>query len=329
MCRVLGYLGPPVLLADLLTRPANSLVNQSFDAEHHDLLQLGGTGLASWDRTGPDAQEPLLYKSCQPAFYDRNLASVCSKLRTTNLLAHIRATGYSQSAAINDENCHPFIYPKMRLALAHNGGLPGWRDMLRAIVGASKPDIVRQLSGSTDTEPLYALLMSQYDDPTADMKPAEIIDGLRKFMQRILEIKRDHDNVKQAKLKFFLADGNDLVVANIGLGFDFAKEIDAPWEELLKAKKGTPEYALSGVVEPVWYLAGKDYGLHDDQYTFGTVSNGAGSNGAGSNDMDAVVISSEPLTRDPSDWTAVPFQHVVFFRRTDSGCDVTVEKLEF
>ena len=112
----------------------------------------------------------------------------------------------------------------------------------------------------------------------------------------------------------------DLVVANIGLGFDFAQEIPAPWEELLAAEKGTPEYALSGVVEPVWYLTGSDYGLHDEQYTFRNVSEAA---------QDGVVISSEPLTRDSSDWTSVPFQHVVFFRRTPKGCDVTVEKLEF
>ena len=225
MCRVIGYVGPPVLLADLITKPANSLVNQSFDPEYHDYMQLGGTGFASWQNGSPDEARPLIYKSCQPAFYDNNLHQICNKLLTTNVLAHIRATGYSPSTSINDDNCHPFIYPNVRLALAHNGGLPGWRGMLPDILAAGRPSIVSQLTGSTDTEPLYCLLMSQFEDPAANMDADEIIDGLSRFMKKLVEIKRKHGNAKQAKLKFFLADGNDLVVANIGLGFDYIKDI--------------------------------------------------------------------------------------------------------
>ncbi len=320
MCRVLAYLGPRVSLADLVTRPANSLVNQSFDPEFHDYMQLGGTGFASWVEGSPDERRPLVYKSCQPAFYDKNLASMCAKLQTNNLLAHIRATGYSPSASINDDNCHPFIYPKLSLALAHNGGLPGWRGMLLDILAASDPAIVAQLCGSTDTEPLYCLLMSQYADPTANMQPDEIIDGLTKFMRKLVEIKRKNGNTRYAKLKFFLADGRDIVVANLGLGYDYAPEIDRGWEELLEAGKGTPERKLAGVVEPVWYLAGSGYGLHDDQFSMKTLWDAR---------TDEVIISSEPLTRDRSDWRRVPFQHVVFFERTAAGCSAKVEKLSF
>ena len=127
MCRVLGYLGPRVLLADLLTRPRNSLINQSFDAEYHELLQLGGTGLAAWEKGSTEDAVPLIYKSAHPAFYDRNLYSLSEKVHTTNLLAHVRATGYSRGVSINEDNCHPFLFDGFRLALAHNGGLPGWK----------------------------------------------------------------------------------------------------------------------------------------------------------------------------------------------------------
>ena len=58
MCRVLGYIGPPVLLADLVTRPKNSLINQSFDAEYHDMLQLAGSGFAAWRKGSPDEPPP-------------------------------------------------------------------------------------------------------------------------------------------------------------------------------------------------------------------------------------------------------------------------------
>ncbi len=320
MCRVLGYLGPSVSLADLMTKPKNSLVNQSFDAEYHDLLQLGGTGFASWLRGSPEEDRPLMYRSCMPAFYDKNLQAICTNLRTNNLLAHIRATGYSRYASINDDNCHPFIYEGFKLALAHNGGLPGWRPMLHDILSACRPEIVANLMGSTDTEPLYCLLMSQFADPTADMDPEEIIAGLSSFMNVVRDIKKRHDNAKPAKLKFFLADGNDLVVANIGLGFEYAADIERDWEELRQAPKGSPEYSLAGVTEPVWYLAGKDYGLHDGQYGMREVA---------PDNAEAVIISSEHLTNSSEDWRSVPFQNVVFFKRQADHCSVHVQRLDF
>ncbi len=319
MCRVLGYLGPSIALEELLTKPKNSLVNQSFDAEYHHLLQLAGSGIAAWNRNSPHESEPLIYKSCQPTFYDRNLAAICRNVRTDNLLAHIRAASYSEQASIHDENCHPFLYPGFKLALAHNGGLPGWRAMLKDIIAECKPEVVAHLSGSTDTEPLYCLLMSQYDDPSRDMDADEIIAGLRQFMQVVLDIKRRHNNTKIAKLKFFLADGNDLVVANMGLGPDYATEIDASWDDLRGSKPGTPEFALAGVLEPLWYLAGDDYAKYEGTYDMKVADGGKAS---------TIIVASEHLTEDPSSWTRVPFQHVAYFERRDGQCSVRMEPLQ-
>ncbi|MDP7039965.1 MAG: class II glutamine amidotransferase [Myxococcota bacterium] len=318
MCRVIGYLGPSVSLEDLLTKPANSLVNQSFDAEYHHLLQLGGSGFAAWQKGSPYEDEPLLYKSSQPAFFDKNLQAICRKTRANNVLAHIRATSYSDKAIISDENCHPFLYPGFRLALAHNGGLPGWRSMLQDIIAECKGEIVARLSGSTDTEPLYALLMSQYEDPTRDMDVQEIVGGLQRFMDVLLHIKKKHDNKKVAKLKFFLADGNDLVVANLGFGPDYATAIDQPWEELRHAKPGSTDFTLAGVVEPVWYLKGDDYQQYEGTYDM-RVEDG--------DEASTIIVSSEPLTADQSHWTQVPFQHAVHFSRKEGRCKAQVEKL--
>ena len=319
MCRVLAYLGSRVGLDELITKPANSLVNQSFDPEHHHLLQLAGTGLASWDAEGRRPDTPFVYKNSRPSFYDRSLQSLCDHMATTNLLAHIRATSYRQ-ASVHDENCHPFVYPKFRLALAHNGGLPGWRDMLRDIVDACDPKVVRHLAGSTDTEPLYCLLMSQYADPTADMGVDEIVAGLTKFMRKIRDIKKKHDNRKVAKLKFFLADGNDLVVANMGLASDYAAAVERSHDELVQAPLGSPERTLAGVIEPVWFLAGRDYGLHHGEYRMAETSDDV---------VDSVIVSSEQLTAREEDWKAVGFQQVVVFRRQPSGCSVQVSTLRF
>jgi glutamine amidotransferase len=319
MCRVLGYLGPSLVLEDLLTKPANSLINQSFDPEQHHLLQLAGTGVAVWERGAPHEGEPLLYKSAHPSFWDRNLQQLCRKVRGDSVLAHIRAASYTGSSSINDDNCHPFLYPGFRLALAHNGGLPGWREMLNDIVGASRPEIVKHLTGSTDTEPLYCLLMSQYADPTADMKADEIVAGLEAFMKRVIEIKRRHDNGRIAKLKLFLADGNDLVVANLGLGPDYAPEIDRTWDELREAEVGTTDFTLAGVSEPVWFLTGDDYADYEGTYEMRV------------RDPDAsttAIVASEQLTADADDWQRVGLNHAVVIRRSGQHVEVDVRKLQ-
>jgi len=312
-------LGPSIALEELLTKPKNSLVNQSFDPEYHHLLQLGGSGLASWDKHSPHGGEPLLYKGAKPTFYDRNLASLCRSVRSDNLLAHIRATGYSDRASIHDENCHPFLYRGFKLAMAHNGALPGWRSMLKDILAACKPEVVAHLSGSTDTEPMYCLLMSQFDDPSADLDVDEILAGLRSFMQTILDIKRRHKNSDIAKLKFFLADGDDLVVANMGLGPDFATSIEASWDELRHFDHDSPEFRLAGVLEPIWYLAGDDYSRYEGTYDM-KVADGE--------EASTIIVASEHLTEDHASWKRIPFQHVAYFKRSGDACSIGMQRLE-
>lgn len=310
MCRVIGYLGPPIPLEDLLTRPSNSLVNQSFDPEYHPLLQLGGIGFAAWDPSSPYPTEPLVYKRSEPAFFDKNLSSMSRQIRASSLLAHVRATGYSDRSVISDENCHPFLYPRFTLALAHNGSLPGWRDMLQDILAECHPSIVAHLTGSTDTEPLYCLLMSQFDDPTKNLSASEIIEGLRKFMDVVLFIKKKHKNEKVAKLKFFLADGDDLIAANLGFGPNYSRVVEGSWQELRRAQPGNTDFTLAGVVEPIWYLAGQNYRCQDGQYGMESLSIDQAS---------TVIIASEPLTTDTSNWTEIPLQHVVHFSRNTQG----------
>ena len=54
MCRFAAYLGEPVLMEDLLFEPDGALVRQALDPELMSLLNVGGFGLAAWDRRSPD-----------------------------------------------------------------------------------------------------------------------------------------------------------------------------------------------------------------------------------------------------------------------------------
>ena len=55
--------------------------------------------------------------------FDRNLKSLAQKTRADCVLAHVRGVAYSTTVNISDQNCHPFHFPGMKVALAHNGDI--------------------------------------------------------------------------------------------------------------------------------------------------------------------------------------------------------------
>lgn len=320
MCRVLAYLGPSLPVADLLLRPANSLVHQSFDPKYKDLLQLSGSGFASWEQGSLHEREPLLYKSATPPRSDPELRAICGSAFTTALLAHVRAVKAGNHAPVDTRSCHPFIYPGYRLALAHNGELPGWPELRDDILEASRPEVVANLAGPTDTEALYCLLMSQFDDPKAELGADEIRAGIEQLMSALLAIKRRNDNTSRAKLKLFLANGNSIVVANIGLGVDYATTIDRTWDELHTFPVWSPEFELAGVVEPVWYLAGRDFAKYGQSYDMAACD---------PEDADTMIVASEPLAADRRHWQSIPFQHIATIERHGDRLRARVEPWDF
>ena len=75
MCRWLAYSGSPVLLEDLLYKPANSLVVQS---QHSQLgaTTINGDGFGvGWYGS---METPGLFRSTEPAWNDRNLRELCA-----------------------------------------------------------------------------------------------------------------------------------------------------------------------------------------------------------------------------------------------------------
>lgn len=71
MCRFVGYLGAEVMLADLISRPANSLIRQSYKAkERREPLNGDGFGLRWYE---PDVAEgPCVFTSITPAWSNLN-----------------------------------------------------------------------------------------------------------------------------------------------------------------------------------------------------------------------------------------------------------------
>lgn len=166
MCRWLAYSGSPVLIADVLYKPAHSLIAQSL----HSTL---GAEPTNGDGFGigwyGSADTPGLFHSVEPAWNDRNLRELASHVETPLLFAHIRA---SSGSPVQLTNCHPFRHGR-RLWM-HNGVIREFAEVKRDLVLAVDPSLYPQIQGSTDSEVFFflALTLGLEDDPPGAVERA-------------------------------------------------------------------------------------------------------------------------------------------------------------
>ena len=166
MCRILAYLGEPLCVEHLLFDTDNSLVHQSHSPRMmNTFLNLAGFGLKAWDPTSLRPEDPFTYRATTVPSFDRNLRFISSKLASTCLVAHVRGATYSGESVVADTNLHPFHFVGTRVVLAHNGHLRQFARMRFSLLEHVLPELAQQIEGTTDSEWIYALVLSQLDDP--------------------------------------------------------------------------------------------------------------------------------------------------------------------
>ncbi|WP_028049317.1 class II glutamine amidotransferase [Cellulomonas sp. URHD0024] len=160
MCRWIAYAGSPVLLDELLYKPANSLVMQSLHSRLGAEPTNGdGFGVGWYDEHSPT---PGLFRSVEPAWSDENLRELSQHVRAGVVLAHVRATS---GTAVQQSNCHPFRHD--RWLFMHNGFLARFGELKRDLQLAVDPELFPTIAGTTDSETLFhlALTFGLTDDP--------------------------------------------------------------------------------------------------------------------------------------------------------------------
>ncbi len=109
MCRFLAYAGAPLLLADLLYRPANSLIMQSYKArERAEPLNGDGFGVG-WYVPEVDPG-PCVQRTVMPAWSNRNLQSLAVKVSGWGLFAQVRAA--SRGMSVIGANVQPVVWDR-------------------------------------------------------------------------------------------------------------------------------------------------------------------------------------------------------------------------
>jgi glutamine amidotransferase len=305
MCRVVGYLGSPVPLNALLYDSDSGLVRQAYQATQSAVLNLAGFGLAAWNGDTSTDDTPLLYKVTDLPMYDRNLKSLARKYRGRCVVAHIRGANYFDpgAAEIGRANIHPFGYPGYRLTLAHNGGLARFNEMKFDLLRHIRPEIAARIEGTTDSEWIYALLLSQLDGPDDDLDPSELTELVYRTL-RILRQVRERNGIGIASgTNLFVSDGRTLVATRFTFDFGCYEGRISP--------SGLTYHSL-------WYTVGRDYGLHDGEWKMlGPVD-----------EADSILIASEPLTLEISTWIEVPEYTLLTARVADGRVRVEARDVD-
>ena len=166
MCRWAAWIGAPIFLEEIISRPDHSLIAQSQQADEcKTTTNADGFGVAWYDHR----TEPGLYRDVYPAWSDPNLAAVAAQVKSGLFLAHVRA---STGTAISRNNCHPFAVG--RWSFMHNGQVGGF-EQLRKEADMGVPDVLyTQRKGATDSEAIFltALGLGLNERPVAAMEEA-------------------------------------------------------------------------------------------------------------------------------------------------------------
>jgi len=283
MCRVLAYRGPPVAIEDVLYRPDSSLVRQSYDPQQLRMLNLGGFGMMAWDASSADPAQPWAYRTPALPVFDANLEALAAKARATCLLAHVRGIPLRASADLGPHNLHPFHYPGERWAMAHNGDLAGHRRIRYELMTHMRPAYREQMGGTTDSEIVYGLVTSLLEGPEGD--PAALLAAVSRAVDVLREARARHGIALSSSLNLFFCDRVSLVALRYTLDFGCYDTTDPA----LVHQTATAFLSL-------WFTVGERYGFEDGEWQMG----GDPAQTA------AVLLASEPLTRDITGWTEVP-----------------------
>lgn len=167
MCRHLAYLGPPVLLRELLFDPPYSLLRQSWAPRD---MRGGGTVNADGFGVGwyPGDGEPVRYRRAQPMWSDPTIAQLAAVTSAGAVLAAVRSA--TVGMAVLDGAAAPFA--EGRWLFSHNGVVRGWPDSVVALAGALPVRDLLTLDATTDSALLWALVRHRL---RAGVKPARAL----------------------------------------------------------------------------------------------------------------------------------------------------------
>jgi ergothioneine biosynthesis protein EgtC len=203
MCRLLGYLGQPILLDSILYKPDRSLIVQSYQPREmtSGVVNADGFGIG-WYHSHRDT-DPFTYKNTLPIWNDTNLPHLGRYVESGCVVGYIRSATAGQ--ALDFSNCQPFGY--QRLLFVHNGFIQNFRENLYRPMRGQLNDTVYQLvKGTTDSEHIFGLFVNELTAANVTLETA-----LRNSLKTLVELAKFHQVEFSANI--IVSDGQQLVAS--------------------------------------------------------------------------------------------------------------------
>ena len=185
--------------------------------------------------------------------------------------------------------------------MAHNGWLRGYSQMRQELLSHIRPDLAARMRGTSDSEGIYALVLSLLDDPTSS-DPELLVEALLAALRIVQKVRRAHGLAHGSAANLFFTNGRDCVGMRYAFDFGCYPTNDPGLVEDLYLQYTS-----------LWYTIGERFGYEDGEWRM--IGDPARS--------DSVLIASEPLTHDPTGWVEVPEYTAVVVKRRPDGIDVT------
>jgi glutamine amidotransferase len=268
-------------------------------------LNLAGFGMAAWDPNSIRPEEPLIYRVTTMPAFDRNLRNLATKIAPTCLIAHVRGVTYSEKEMVAETNLHPFCFPSVPVVLAHNGHLREFARMRYDLVQHVRPELTPNIHGTTDSEWIYALTLSQLEDPYTRPEVSELADATVGALRVLREVRSRHGIDTSSPVNLCLSTGNALIATRFSFDYGWYPDEDSLLETDL------PYVSL-------WYTLGGQY-----------VPRNGRSAMTASDPAQSLLIASEPLTVDTTTWLEVPeYSMLIASVRPEGGLDFETRDLD-
>jgi glutamine amidotransferase len=273
MCRFVAYSGLPLLLADLLYLPSDSLILQSYHA-HERREPLNGDGFGVGWYVPEIDPTPCVVRSITPAWSSSNLRHLSFKTRASALFAHVRSA--SPGMAVTESNAHPFNHG--RFMWMHNGEVADFHLIKRKLRHGLRDEFYDMIGGTTDSEHAFALFLNKL--PAQDkVSNEEMRKTLVWTIGRLNELTREAGITAPSFYNFAVTNGESIVVSR------YCSDASLPGASL--------HYAHGDFLEA----------LPDGKCDIHSVPP--------NQKASAVIVASERLTDERSEWYDVPNNHTV------------------
>lgn len=204
MCRLLAYLGTPIVIDKLLYQPKNSLITQSYDSkEREEPLNGDGFGIGFYV---PIHTEPITFVSINPAWNNRNLRNLSPKVRTSCLVAHVRAASVGD---VSESNCHPFQYKE--ILCLHNGGIEEFQKIKRKLRGGLSDEMYNWIKGQTDSEHIFAYLLTYLFKNHKEITEETVVDAFENTFRHLNVLMKEAGIKEPAYLNMVFTKGSFIV----------------------------------------------------------------------------------------------------------------------